>query len=39
MIDNRDFLGTIDTNPYNFQHFELRTFNLIVTVGRFPARL
>jgi hypothetical protein len=30
MIDNRVFLGTVDTNPYNCQHFVLRTFNLIV---------
>jgi hypothetical protein len=24
MIDNKDFLGTINTNPYKFQHFGLR---------------
>jgi hypothetical protein len=33
MVDNRDFLGTIDTNPYNLEHFGLLTFNLIV-IGR-----
>jgi hypothetical protein len=27
---NKDFLGTINTNPYNFQHFGLRSFNMIV---------
>jgi hypothetical protein len=37
MIDNRDFLGTINTNPNNFQHFGLRTFNLIVNGRQIPS--
>jgi hypothetical protein len=37
MIDNRDFLGTIDTNPYNFQRFGLSTFNLIVNGRQIPS--
>jgi len=30
MIANNDFLGTINTNPYQFQHFGLRTFVMYV---------
>jgi hypothetical protein len=37
MIDNKDFLGTITTNPYNFQHFGLRTFNMIVNGRQIPS--
>jgi hypothetical protein len=36
MIDNKDFLGTINTNPYKF-HFGLRTFNLIVKGKQIPS--
>jgi hypothetical protein len=30
MINNKDFLGTLNTNPYNFQHFGLRIFTMFV---------
>jgi len=30
MVENTDFLGAINTNPYNFQHFGLRTFVMYV---------
>ena len=30
MIENTDFLGAINTNPYNFQHFGLSTFVMYV---------
>jgi hypothetical protein len=29
MIANTDFLGTINTNPDNLQHFGLRTFTIV----------
>jgi hypothetical protein len=32
MIDNRDIFATIKTNPYNFQHFGIHTFHMIVNV-------
>jgi len=38
MIANTDFLGTINTNPYNFQHFGLRTFVMYVNADRSLAR-
>jgi hypothetical protein len=37
MIANTDFLGTINTNPYNFQHFGLRTFAMIVNGKQTPS--
>jgi len=37
MIANTDFLGTINTNPYNFQHFGLRTFMMYVNGRQIPS--
>jgi hypothetical protein len=37
MIANTDFLGTINTNPYNFQHFGLGTFAMIVNGKQIPS--
>jgi hypothetical protein len=37
MIANTDFLGTINTNPYNFQHFGLFTFAMIVNGKQIPS--
>jgi hypothetical protein len=37
MIDNTDFLGTFNTNPYNFQHFRIHTFNVIVNGRQIPS--
>jgi hypothetical protein len=36
MTANTDFLGTINTNPYNLQHFDLRTFAMIVNGKQIP---
>ena len=36
MVDNTDFLGAINTNPYNFQHFGLRTFVMYVNGRQIP---
>jgi hypothetical protein len=30
MVKNKDFLGTVDTNPYFFRHFDLNNFALYV---------
>jgi hypothetical protein len=38
-VEKKDFLGTINSNPYKFQHFDLRTFTMFVNAGRFLARL
>jgi len=37
MIANNDFLGTINTNRYNFQHFGLRTFVMYVNGRQIPS--
>jgi hypothetical protein len=37
MIANKDFLGTIDTNPFRFQHFGLRTFVMHVNGRQVPS--
>jgi len=37
MIANNDFLGTIISNPYNFQHFGLRTFVMYVNGRQIPS--
>jgi hypothetical protein len=31
MLANNDFLGTVKTNPYKFQHFGMRTFAMYVS--------
>jgi len=37
MIANNDCLGTINTNPYKFQHFGLRTFVMYVNGRQIPS--
>jgi hypothetical protein len=37
MIANNDFLGTINTNPYKFQHFGLRSFVMYVNGKQIPS--
>ena len=36
MIRNKDFLGSIDTNPYFFRHYDLRSFALYVNGKQIP---
>jgi hypothetical protein len=38
VIANKDFLGTIDTNPFRFQHFGLRTFVMYVNGRQVPSK-
>ena len=28
MVKNTDFLGSLDTNPYNFRHYDIRLFTI-----------
>jgi hypothetical protein len=37
MVKNKDFLGTMDTNPYFFRHFDLRHFALYVNGKQIPS--
>ena len=37
MIANNNILGTINTNPYKFQHFGLRTFVMYVNGRQIPS--
>jgi hypothetical protein len=36
MIKNTDVLGTVDTNPYNFRHYDLNYFALYVNGRQIP---
>ena len=31
MVKNADFIGTIDTNPYKFRHYDISDFSLLST--------
>jgi hypothetical protein len=37
MIENTDFLGCLDTNPYHFRHYDLSNFALHVNGKQFPS--
>lgn len=36
MLKNTDFLGTLDSNPYNFRHYDLNYFSLFVNGKQYP---
>jgi len=36
MVKNSDFLGSVTTNPYNFRHYNLRSFALNVNGKQIP---
>jgi hypothetical protein len=36
MLKNKDFLGSIDTNPYFFRHYDLNSFALYVNGKQIP---
>jgi len=36
MVKNADFIGTIDTNPYKFRHYDIRDFSLFVNGKQYP---
>jgi hypothetical protein len=37
MLSNSEFLGTLQTNPFKFQHFGLRTFVMFVNGRQIPS--
>jgi hypothetical protein len=36
MLKNTDFLGSMDTNPYNFRHYNVTNFSLFVNGKQYP---
>jgi hypothetical protein len=36
MLKNTDFLGSLDSNPYNFRHYNLNYFSLFVNGKQYP---
>jgi len=36
MVKNTDLNGSLDSNPYKFQHYEIRDFSLFVNGKQFP---
>jgi len=36
MVKNTDFNGSLDSNPYKFQHYDIRDFSLFVNGKQFP---
>jgi hypothetical protein len=38
MLKNADFPGSIDSNPYNFRHYNISFFSLFVTGKRTPMK-
>jgi len=38
MIKNTDFLGSMDSNPYNFRHYDLENFAMYVNNRQIPPK-
>ena len=38
MVKNSDFNGSLDSNPYKFQHYDISDFSLFVNGKQFPKR-
>ena len=36
MVKNTDFLGSLNTNPYNFRHYNLRRFVMFLNGKQVP---
>jgi len=36
MAKNADFIGTMDTNPFKFQHYDISDFSLFVNGKQYP---
>jgi len=36
MVKNADFVGTVDTNLYKFQHYDISDFSLFVNGEQYP---
>jgi hypothetical protein len=37
MIRNKDFLGSMDTNPYTFRHYDISHFSLLFKGTKIPS--
>jgi len=37
MVKNTDFLGSRNSNPYNFRHYDLTSFTMYVNDGQIPS--
>jgi hypothetical protein len=37
LVKNKDFLGTLDTNPFNFRNYDIRHFALYVNGNPIPS--
>jgi len=35
-VKNADFIGTIDTSPYKFRHYDISDFSLFVNGKQYP---
>jgi len=38
MVKNTDFIGSLDSNPYKFQHYDISDFSLFVNGKQFPSK-
>jgi len=36
MVKNKNFIGSMDFNPYKFQHYDINDFSLFVNGKQFP---
>jgi len=36
MVKNADYIGSMDTNPYKFQHYDISDFSLFVNGKQYP---
>jgi len=36
MVKNTDFIGSLDSKPYKFQHYDISDFSLFVNGKQFP---
>ena len=36
MVKNADFIGTMDTNPYKFRHYDISDFLIFVNGRQYP---
>jgi len=39
MVKNTDLIGSLDSNPYKFQHYDLSSFAVFVNGSRFQTKV
>jgi hypothetical protein len=37
LVKNKNFLGSLDTNPFNFRHYDMRDFSLYINGTQIPS--